>query len=293
MRGAVRQPGRPAGGPAQPADSAGKAVSRADGPRPLALNLTRTKAGTLQFGDQRYGFLLDGLLELDGLSYTGLPGLGDVDRVGPGPAGSRGLSRPVRRVPGPRAAHVAQWLWWFRECSAGYRAQPYEALAAAYGGAGHDDLARRILVAQRDDVRDRGSLSPVRKLGQHGAKWLIGYGYHCFYALLWLAGLFTVTALLALFWLGPDKYIVEVPAAGTAAAAAGRPPPRRPPACPRQPLPPSRRPPPFQEQPPPPRSPRRCWPPLQRRPARPPRPPRRRLPRRGPPRGQPPRGQPP
>ena len=204
----------------EPPDPAGQAGSRADGPRPLALNLTRTKAGTLQFGDQRHGFLLDGLLELDGLSYTGLPGLGDVDRVDPRPPGSRGLSRRVRRSSGPRAAHVAQWLWWLRECSAGYRAQPYEALAAAYGGAGYDDLARQILIAQRDDVRDRGSLSPVRKLGQHGAKWLTGYGYHCFYAFLWLAGLFTVTALLALFWLGPEKYIVAAPAAGTAASAA-------------------------------------------------------------------------
>ena len=212
----------PAGEPPGPAGQAG---SRADAPRPLALNLTRTRAGTLQFGDQRHGFQLDGLLELDGLSYTGLPGLGDVDRVAPRPSGARGLSRRARRAPGPRAAHVAQWLWWLRECSAGYRAQPYEALAAAYGGAGYDDLARQILVAQRDDVRDRGSLSPVRKLGQHGAKWLIGYGYHCFYAFLWLAGLFAVTALLALFWLGPDKYIVAAPAAGTAATAAASPSP--------------------------------------------------------------------
>ena len=53
----------------------------------------------------------------------------------PGGAGGR---------PGPHAAHVAQWLWWLRECSAEYQAQPYEALAAAYGGAGYDDLARRI-----------------------------------------------------------------------------------------------------------------------------------------------------
>jgi hypothetical protein len=35
---------------------------------------------------------------------------------------------------------------------------------------------------------------------------------------LWLAGLFTVTALIAVFWLGPDKYIVAGPAAGRAAA---------------------------------------------------------------------------
>ena len=79
-------------------------------------------------------------------------------------------------------------------------------------------------------MRDRGSLSPVRKLGQHGAKWLTGYGYHCFYAFLWLAGLFTVTALLALFWLGPEKYIV----AGARRRDGRRP---RPPAGVRQPGP--------------------------------------------------------
>ena len=213
-------------------DGAGKDGARPDGaradgaPRPVALNLARTRTGTLQLGDQHHGFLLDGLLELDGLSYTGLPGLGDLERVGPRAPGARGLSRRRRRASGPQAAHVTQWLWWLRQSSAKYRAQPYEALAAAYGGAGYDDLARRILVAQRDDVRDRGSLSPVRKLGQHCAKWLIGYGYHCFYAFLWLAGLFTVTALTAVFWLGSAKYIVAEPAAGTpvtAAAAASQP----------------------------------------------------------------------
>ena len=60
----------------------------------------------------------------------------------------------------------------------------------------------------------------MRTLGQHCAKWLIGYGYHCFYAFLWLAGLFTVTALAAVFWLGPERYIVPGPAAGTPAVAA-------------------------------------------------------------------------
>ncbi|HEX3389019.1 MAG TPA: hypothetical protein VHT94_08275 [Streptosporangiaceae bacterium] len=204
---------------------AGRFVSPADpGAAPqVALSLTRTRAGTFQLGDQQHGFLVDGLLELDGLSYTGLPRLGDLDRLGPRPPGSRGRFRRTGRAAGPHGDHVAQWLWWLRECTAQYRAQPYEALAAAYGGAGYDDLARRILVAQRDDVRDRGSLSPVRTLGQHCAKWLTGYGYHCFYAFLWLAGLFTVTALAAVFWLGPQKYIVPGPAAGTSAAAAAGP----------------------------------------------------------------------
>jgi hypothetical protein len=204
---------------------AGRFVSPADtgGASLVALNLTRTSAGTLQLGDQHHGFLLDGLLELDGLSYTGLPRLGDLDRLGPRPPGGSGRSRRTGRTGragDPHDDNVAQWLWWLRECTTQYRAQPYEALAAAYGGGGYDDLARRILVAQRDDVRDRGSLSPVRKLGQYCAKWLTGYGYHCFYAFLWLAGLFTVTALVAVFWLGPEKYIVPGPAAGTTAIAA-------------------------------------------------------------------------
>ena len=204
---------------------AGRFVSPADtGDVPLvALNLTRARAGTLQLGDQHHGFLVDGLLELDGLSYTGLPGLGDLDRLGPRPPDGRGRFRRTGRAGrtvGPHGENVAQWLWWLRGCTTQYRAQPYEALATAYGGAGYDDLARRILVAQRDDVRDRGSLSPVRKLGQYCAKWLTGYGYHCFYAFLWLAGLFTVTALVAVFWLGPEKYIVPGPAAGTTAIAA-------------------------------------------------------------------------
>jgi hypothetical protein len=205
------------GGGTTPAHGTGRAGGTS---RAVALNLTRTKAGTLQLGDQHHGFRLDGLLELDGLSYTGLPGLGDLDRVSPRPPGGRGFSRRGSRAAGPHNDNVAQWLWWLRGCTAQYRAQPYEALAAAYGGAGYDDLARRILVAQRDDVRDRGSLSPVRTFGQHCAKWLTGYGYHCFYAFLWLAGLFTVTALVAVFWLGPEKYIVPGPAAGTAAVTA-------------------------------------------------------------------------
>ena len=74
---------------------AGRFVSPADtGGAPLvALNLTRARAGTLQLGDQHHGFLVDGLLELDGLSYTGLPGLGDLDRLGPRPPDGRGRSR--------------------------------------------------------------------------------------------------------------------------------------------------------------------------------------------------------
>ncbi len=79
---------------------AGRFVSPADtGGAPLvALNLTRARAGTLQLGDQHHGFLVDGLLELDGLSYTGLPGLGDLDRLGPRPPDGRGRFRRSGRA---------------------------------------------------------------------------------------------------------------------------------------------------------------------------------------------------
>ena len=71
---------------------AGRFVSPSDtgGPPMVALNLTRTRAGALQLGDQHHGFLVDGLLELDGLSYTGLPGLGDLERLGPRPPAAAG-----------------------------------------------------------------------------------------------------------------------------------------------------------------------------------------------------------
>ncbi len=205
----------------------------------VALNLSRGKVGTLQIGRQseqeedRNRFDAHGRFRFDGLSYTGLPVLGAPALLSPPPekAGRWDPGWLRRRRKGQagteqvRGQHIAQWLSWFRHNIDPYEAQPYEALAAAYGGAGYDDLARAILVAQREDVRQRGSLSWARKRAQFFAKWLIGYGYHCFYAFVWLAALLVITALIAAFWFGPEKYIQQVATATPVASATPAPTP--------------------------------------------------------------------
>ena len=192
-----------------------------------ALDLTRAKVGTLYL-DSRFeahspGQARDleerGLLEFDGLTYTGLPKLGcDLSSLRPREQ-KKNHWWHVRRSPHEKE-EVDQWIYWFQKCTAKYAAQPYQALAAAYEGAGYDNLARHILVRGCDDARTRGrgSLSQIRRTGQFFSKYLIGYGYHCVGALAWLAGLFAVTALFAVIWLGPHQDIVTVSTSSSSSA---------------------------------------------------------------------------
>lgn len=81
-------------------------------------------------------------------------------------------------------------LGWLSRSSDGYRAQPYEQLAAHYRRLGHDEQARRVLLAkQRARMREQGWW--VRPWG-----WLqdvlAGYGYVPGRAAFWLAAAFTV-----------------------------------------------------------------------------------------------------
>ena len=188
-----------------------------------ALDLRRAKVGTLHFD----GFmachreLLRGLLAFDGLTYTGLPRLGNLETLWP---------RTDESFPGRgwraenQTKNVGQWTFWFRDCAGTFATQPYQALAAAYESAGYDNLARRIMVRQGDalraNARQNRSLTRVRRASQFFSKWLIGYGYHCVTALAWLAGLFAVTAAAAVFILGPHRYIVQVPASTSTSTAA-------------------------------------------------------------------------
>ena len=184
-----------------------------------ALDLSRAKVGTLCLDDGFAAYQLGplrGLLAFDGLTYTRLPKLGEHGDVRP---------RTDERFPSGRTArswkasdeakNVAQWTFWFRTCAGTFATQPYQALAAAYESAGYDNLARRIMVRQGDalraSARQNRSLTRVRRASQFFSKWLIGYGYHCVAALAWLAGLFAVTAAVAVFFLGPQGYIVQVP----------------------------------------------------------------------------------
>ena len=101
-------------------------------------------------------------LRLDGLSYDDL--------------------RPYAPPEGP-----AGRLAWLSRDQDGYRAQPYEQLAAYYRRLGHDAEARKVLVAKQR--RRRAGLSIPGKILGHVLDALVGYGYRPGRALAWLTGL--------------------------------------------------------------------------------------------------------
>lgn len=99
-------------------------------------------------------------LRLDGLGYDHLL------PVGP-PIDVRGRCRWLRRDPQE------------------YRPHPYEQLAAYYRRLGHDDDARRVLLAK--ERRRRDTLPPVARISGYLLDGLVGYGYRSWLAGVWLA----------------------------------------------------------------------------------------------------------
>ena len=99
-------------------------------------------------------------LDLDGLTYTGLP-LG--------------------------AGGVGTWVSILAHQTTSYAAQPWQHLAAAWRATGHESEAKRVLIAQQDDRRQR-VLHPTGPLRSTWHQWLrywgagfmkllTGYGY--------------------------------------------------------------------------------------------------------------------
>lgn len=120
-------------------------------------------------------------LSLDGLTYVGLP----VLLVG------------ETRLPEPASAR--RWAQLLIEHTAVYAAQPWQHVAAAHRAAGDEHEAKRALIAQQDDRRQR-------VVGKRRARyWLLGfsraltgYGYRTSLTLLWLVGLAVVAVAVAL-----------------------------------------------------------------------------------------------
>ncbi|WP_130335447.1 hypothetical protein [Micromonospora kangleipakensis] len=98
------------------------------------------------------------LIELDGLTYSGLP----------------------------QPASLRRWLTLLREHTPGYAAQPYQHLAAAYRAAGHDRDARTILIAQRRDQIQRAGLAGSERAWGRLTGITLGYGYQPWRTLLLL-----------------------------------------------------------------------------------------------------------
>ncbi|WP_367319051.1 oxidoreductase [Streptomyces sp. HUAS ZL42] len=87
---------------------------------------------------------------------------------------------------GSRPDSAAYRVAWLRR-QPGYAAQPYEQLAACYRQIGHDDDARRVLLAkQRHRRRTQGRAA---RLWGHLLDVTVGYGYRPWLAGIWLAAL--------------------------------------------------------------------------------------------------------
>ncbi|MGW6636938.1 oxidoreductase [Streptomyces cyaneofuscatus] len=124
---------------------------------------------------------------LDGFTYGSIRSGGD-----PAVAGADGT----------RARdEVARRLDWVRR-NPGYAPQPYEQLAGWYRQIGHDDHARRVLLAKQR--HRRLTLSPPARVWGHLLDVTVGYGYRP-----WMAGVW----LLALTLLGTVVFSTHTPSA--------------------------------------------------------------------------------
>jgi hypothetical protein len=96
-------------------------------------------------------------------------------------------------------ANWSQWLHLIRRHTLVYRAQPYRQLAAINRAAGHDAVARRVLIAQQDELAAAGGLGgDAARLRHRFLRLIAGYGYQTWRAVVGLAGVVTLAIALGL-----------------------------------------------------------------------------------------------
>lgn len=153
------------------------------------FTLARPPSGTVDLRGAQVSYLHDSghswpdVVELDGFVYGSLK----VEEAG------------ERREAVGRRDSVARRVAWIRR-SPGYSPQPYEQLASWYRKAGHDDDARRVLLARQRHRRQ--TLPPAARVWGHLLDVTVGYGYRP-----WLAGVW----LLALTLLGTLSFSTHAP----------------------------------------------------------------------------------
>uniref|UniRef100_A0AAU1I697 Oxidoreductase n=1 Tax=Streptomyces sp. NBC_00180 TaxID=2903632 RepID=A0AAU1I697_9ACTN len=156
----------------------------------LDLTLARPPSGTLDLRGAQVSYLHENefswpeRVELDGFVYGSIKTANANDER--------------QESVGDRES-VARRVAWIRS-SPGYNPQPYEQLAAWYRKAGHDDDARRVLLAKQR--HRRRALSPTARVWGHLLDVTVGYGYRP-----WLAGVW----LLALILLGTLAFGTDSP----------------------------------------------------------------------------------
>ncbi|WP_406326550.1 oxidoreductase [Streptomyces sp. NBC_00203] len=140
------------------------------------FTLARQPSGTVDLRGAQVSYVHDSeqswpdVVELEGFVY------GSIKKVESG----------ERREAVGRWDSVARRVAWIRR-SPGYSPQPYEQLASWYRTIGHDDDARRVLLAKQRHRRCTLSL-PTRTWG-HLLDVTVGYGYRPWLAGVWLLAL--------------------------------------------------------------------------------------------------------
>ncbi|MCS7481458.1 hypothetical protein ACFFQW_22845 [Umezawaea endophytica] len=139
----------------------------------IALDLKHTRAGMeILFATD----VAEGLVDLDGLTYVGVP----------------------------RDATLPEWLDLLAHRTRRYASQPYLHLAAAHQAAGNERDVRRVRVAQQKDLLRRGTLTRWGRLWHRVTGATVGYGYRPAIALLWLAATLTAAIVLVVAVAGPS-----------------------------------------------------------------------------------------
>ncbi|GGS20283.1 oxidoreductase [Streptomyces aureoverticillatus] len=140
------------------------------------FTLARPPSGSVDLRGAQVSYLHDSdgswptVVELDGFVYGSIK----VDEEG------------ERREAVGRRDSVARRVAWIRR-SPGYSPQPYEQLASWYRRAGHDDEARRVLLAKQR--HRRRTLPPAARVWGHLLDVTVGYGYRPWLAGVWLLAL--------------------------------------------------------------------------------------------------------
>ncbi|MFE6759986.1 oxidoreductase [Streptomyces sp. NPDC057684] len=140
------------------------------------FTLARPPSGTVDLRGAHVSYLHDSahswpeVVELDGFVYGSIK----MDDAG------------ERREAVGRRSSVAHRVAWIRR-SPGYNPQPYEQLASWYRKAGHDDDARRVLLAKQRHRRQ--TLPPAARGWGHLLDVTVGYGYRPWLAGVWLLAL--------------------------------------------------------------------------------------------------------
>jgi hypothetical protein len=136
--------------------------------------------------------------------------------------GGSGAAEPAGKIaldglvyPGvPDGPDLNGWLAILRHQIPGYAAQPYRQLAAAYTAAGRERDARRILIAQNDDLIDRDTVRGATRLQHRLMRITLRYGYESWRALAGLGLTVGVAVIFVLLICAPMDLVAQATASG-------------------------------------------------------------------------------